>query len=435
MRIAKQDPFIIKKFKAGMLIVYILSVLVACTLTFFIPRYLIKEQVKHDLISAFMGVNNSITSLNYSKTKPITEGILSKNEILYIVKSGRMLYGSEINKKKTNYRNLELVMAKQATKDNAVEVKLYVDINSRVNKYFKSIYIFVLPIILLMALLITLYSVSKLKKLTERLYSLIDNVKDFKTHGVDFNKIKIFNTDDEVGVLSKEFDKLSVELIKMRHKERQFVNDAAHELKTPLAIIEGNLSLIDKKSYSEEGKNVARELIKSTLFSAKALIDDMLDLNNEVIIVKEKLEEENISELLTQVIEDYKIIYTDFTFKTDLDPVMYPIIKLDFVKLSNILLENAVKYSTEDLKEIEVKIKKKGEKLLFSVTDYGMGMTRENVEKVFDKFWRADTSRARNTGGTGLGLSIAHKICEKYGFKISVASALNTGTTVTVEIG
>lgn len=428
-----KDSYILKKFRTGMLMIFAVMFLIVSLSGFLITKHFFSEQIKKDVVKQFMGVNKNIITSNSTKIYPITAGILEGREIVYIVKETEVIYKSKTNKS-DNDRDLELIIAKSPTQKNPIEVKLYIDMKKRVNNYLKVYYIFLIPLIFIFGLVITLFAISRLYNLTERLYRFIDNVKDFEGHGVDFNRIKVYNSDDEVGILSKEFDKLSKELVRMRHKERQFVNDASHELKTPLAIIEGNLALLDKKGYSEESKSMVKENIKSTIFDMKAVIDNMMDLVHEEIIVKDKIESENVSEILGQVVEDYKIIYSDFTFKTDFDSVTYPILKLDLVKLANILFENAVKYSTEDLKEIEIKLKQKGEKIFFSVTDYGIGIAPENVSKVFDKFWREDTSRSRTTGGAGLGLSIAKKICEKYNFKIHTSSTLNMGTTVMVEM-
>jgi two-component system, OmpR family, sensor histidine kinase ArlS len=434
MKIEWKNSFILKKFRISIIVVFLVTFVILSLISFFISKNIIQSQVKSDLTKQFMGVNNSIITQGSNRITPITSGILEENEIVYVIKEGAVLYKPKMQNEQVNDRNLDLVIAKSPNGNNLIEVKLYVNMEKRVNRYFSVIYIFLIPLMFILGLIIVLSSLFIMKKFTRKLYMVIENVKDFDSHGIDFNKIKTYSTGEEAGILSREFDKLSSEIVRLRHKERQFVNDAAHELRTPLAIIEGNLSIMDKKSYTEEGKNVARELIRNSLYSAKALIEDMLDLNQEEIIVKEKLTQENITEILTEVLEDYKKIYSDFIFKADFEEVSYPIRKLDFVKLINIIMENAVKYSTEELKEIEVKLKSKGKKYYLSVTDYGIGMTRENVELVFDKFWRADASRARNTGGTGLGLSIAHKICEKYKFNINVASMPNIGTTITIEL-
>lgn len=430
-RIEWKNSFILRKFKIAILLVLVMIFSIIALSTYFVTKHVIEEQVKNDLIKQFMGVNKNIITSNVYKISPITSGIIENNEIVYITKNGKPLYETSV---KSNNSNLVMVNATGLTKNNRIVVKLYVDMEKRVEKYFGIFYKFVIPLILIFGLLITLFSILLVKRLTDKLNKFIDNVGGLKNYGLEYNDITVYETGDEVGILSKEFNNLVEELRRMNNKQRQFVNDAAHELRTPLSIIEGNLNLLDKRGYSAEGKNVAKELVMSSIYTARTIVEDMLDLTHEEIIVKEKLEPINISEVILEIIDDYKNIYENYTFKTDIDNVVYPIRKLDIAKLANILLENAVKYSTKDLKEIEVKIKQKGLKIFFIVTDYGIGMTRENAEKAFDLFWTGDKLRSHNKGRVGIGLTIAKKICTKYCFKINVASEINIGTTVTVEL-
>lgn len=431
-KIEWKNSFILRRFARIIGIVFIGIAIIITLSTYFVTKHVIKEVVKTDLVKQFTSANKNMFTEGQSKIKVLTNGILEKTERVYITKDNTLIYGVPV--KNNNGDNLELVDVKGIAKENKIIVKLYVNLDKRIEKYFSVFYKFVIPTILIFGLIITLFSIILLRKLTEKLYSFVRNVRDFKEYGLEFNELITFETEDEAGVLSREFESLVIALRKMNQKQRQFVNDAAHELRVPLSVIEGNLHLLDKRGYDAEGKAAAKELVMSNIYTVKTLVDDMLDLTHEEIIIKEKLEDTNISEIVFEIIDDYKKIYTNYSFKTDIDVASFPIQQLDIVKLTNVLLENAIKYSTEDLKEIEVKIKQKSKKTLLIVTDYGIGMNEESVEKAFDLFWRADGSRSRDKGGVGVGLTLAKKICDKYNSKISITSGIGTGTTVTVEL-
>jgi signal transduction histidine kinase len=207
---------------------------------------------------------------------------------------------------------------------------------------------------------------------------------------------------------------------KNMEEQKMFVSDASHELRTPLTSLktEIEVALRDKKITLADTKH----LLKSNLED----VDRMQKLSNYLLTLNgyesgQNLEKEKIDlkDVATKAIGNRKI-------KTDLQKSMVNANYDSMVELTTILIDNAVKYGKG--KEVLVKA---GDKKL-SVTDHGVGMGKEDLPHIFDRFYRSDKSRG--TEGYGLGLSIAKSIAEANGGTIKVKSTLGKGSTFTVSL-
>ena len=204
-------------------------------------------------------------------------------------------------------------------------------------------------------------------------------------------------------------------------KQKQFVSNASHELKTPLTIISANTDVLMRKNNNDEWVNNIKEQTKRL----EILINDMLEMakmdENKPILNKEEF---NLSDEIIQntlpfdavAFEKEKIINLDvtpnLTYFGDVQSVK---------KIVNILLDNAVKY-TDEGGVISVKLIKKGSKIVLSVCNTGSLIDEKEAHKIFQRFYRADNSRSRQSGGSGLGLSIAKAIADVNKWKISATS-------------
>ncbi|MDL2276495.1 HAMP domain-containing histidine kinase [Breznakia sp. OttesenSCG-928-G09] len=220
-------------------------------------------------------------------------------------------------------------------------------------------------------------------------------------------------------------------------KQKQFVSDASHELKTPLTIINTNIDLV----LSNEKDQVTNQ--KKWLINIKDETSRMTKLTNNLLYLA-KLDDHNIQAL-----------YHDFDFSSTLEEATLSIEGIAFEKgleiKSNIqkniiihgsseqlrqviiiLLDNAIKYS-ENTNKIEVLLTKQNKKAILEVINYGTSIDQEQQEKLFDRFYRADDSRNSQTGGHGLGLSIAKDIIQKHQGNILLNSH-NHKTTIRVHL-
>lgn len=219
------------------------------------------------------------------------------------------------------------------------------------------------------------------------------------------------------------------------NKQKQFVADASHELKTPLTVILANNNIM----MSHKDSKVEDEIkwLQSTEDEAqhmKKLIDQMLFLaKSDAENSKTELTKVNVSE----IIEASSLNFEPIAFEKGilLDCEIEPDIIADsnatmLNQLSHILIDNAVKYSASS-GIVKIKLLSRNDKLIFSVNNYGNVISKEELAHIFDRFYRAEKSRT--TKGYGLGLSIAQNITNCIGGKISVESSEDKGTTFSVE--
>lgn len=221
-------------------------------------------------------------------------------------------------------------------------------------------------------------------------------------------------------------------------KQTEFVQNAAHELRTPLTIIQGkeelllqepNAKIIDK---SEDLNIIMKETKRLTKLIKELMILAMAD-SNELKMRKDKV---NIDSLISETIIPYQDFAQMQHKKIDLDLQYNKEANLDRNKINEllvILLDNAIKYTSEN-DTITVKTYQKDGKLVMEVADTGIGISKEATKHIFERFYREDKARSRETGGTGLGLSIAHTIVKLHGGNIRIVNNEPKGTRVIVKI-
>ncbi len=221
---------------------------------------------------------------------------------------------------------------------------------------------------------------------------------------------------------------------RMVKEQKEFISNASHELRTPLTSLktEIEVALRDKKLSSVQAKNILKSNLDD-INSMQRLSNYLLKLhrfeNSEVDMKMDKIDLGNV---ISRVIKS-KGSYA----KQNKIRIVKNIAKVyvngneDYItELASILIENAIKYSGK-AKKIEVSTKKGG---FLVVRDFGIGIAKNDLPHVFDRFYRADSSRSKETAeGFGLGLSIAKSITERLGAKIKVQSKMGDGTTFSVQ--
>lgn len=230
-----------------------------------------------------------------------------------------------------------------------------------------------------------------------------------------------------------------IPVIKSWKRQREFVADASHELRTPLAVVQANLEVV--KGSPEETVESQRYWIDNAYDESlrmNKMIQDLLFLarvdsgQNEL-----EKEEVDLTFLLHDVNEKLMPLASNQEIQLFGDVEENLMIQGDpnrIHQLMVILIDNAIKYSKS-----KTQIVVRGKKLnrhgvLIEVIDHGIGMQQEDIERVFDRFYRSDKVRSREQGGTGLGLSIAKWIVDMHRGKISMESRPGEGTKVTVQL-
>jgi len=222
-------------------------------------------------------------------------------------------------------------------------------------------------------------------------------------------------------------------------KQKQFIADASHELKTPLAIINANSdALLANQEETIKSQKKWLDYIKSQIDRMSKLVNDLLylakteDTNSKIFYIPF-----NISEVVSDVILSMEAVAFEKDIRLLQDIEANIIIKSDCEKIKQvvtILVDNAIKY-TDEKGHIDIMLKKTRHQLVFSIKNSGKGIPKENITKLFDRFYRADSARTQENGGYGLGLSIAKAIIDRLDGKIYADSVKDEGATFTFILG
>ena len=222
-------------------------------------------------------------------------------------------------------------------------------------------------------------------------------------------------------------------------KQRQFAADASHELRTPLAVVmaSADLLLMDQTIKSPFLKQVIED-VKSEVQKMSKLVSDLLMVarsdNNALKVTIKKFD---LGEMLNQNIRMMTPLAEKKNIKLSGENIQKVEMQADEQKIKQlilILVDNAIKYTPEG-GDVTVGIESIDDgKVTFFVQDSGIGIAKEDQDKVFERFYRVDKARSREIGGNGLGLSIASEIVRLHEGKISVESELGQGTKFIVEL-
>lgn len=214
-------------------------------------------------------------------------------------------------------------------------------------------------------------------------------------------------------------------------KQKRFISDASHELKTPLSIINASADVLENDATNSKWI----QNIKNQTARMDVLVQDMLALSKleegSTALIKEEF---NLSEEITNNVLPFEAITFENNKKISYEIQDNIIVKTDrnsVKKLVNILLDNAVKYAS-DGGEIVVRLVKQKGKIIFAVHNSGSEVPDKDSAKVFERFYRADPSRSRDCGGSGLGLAIAKNLAVTNKWKIYANSIYGVSMTITV---
>jgi len=244
---------------------------------------------------------------------------------------------------------------------------------------------------------------------------------------------------DEIGELANTFNYMSKNLADMTKVRRELTADISHELRSPLSRIRVYAeSLIDKVVEDEKEKEMHLQAICDEVDDLDLLIGDLLELSK---LELDKIEMEyypaNIREVISSVVSKMTPLAKKrgVTVEVDVEEKI-PEILLDGKRISRVLsnlLDNSLKY-TNNHGKIRIVATEKENSVEVNVEDNGKGIPEEELPFIFERFYRIDKSRARETGGTGLGLAIAKQIIKAHGGEIFVKSKIGVGTTVTFTL-
>lgn len=234
-----------------------------------------------------------------------------------------------------------------------------------------------------------------------------------------------------VPIVSYFMAKAAIKPIRKSYEAQQrFLDGAAHELRTPLSIIQGELELALSRSRTvREYREALSESLEAT-HSLIRLSNDLLLLGGEPSQLPARYQKFSLSTLLVSMSESGSFKSSRLVWKVASDIEVLGSSSLIERAVSN-LIENSLKYDTTGA-EVEVSLNRYNHDAIIRVRDRGPGMSAEHVSTAFDRFWRAPESQ--NVSGHGLGLSIVQEICRAHRGKAVIESTLGQGTTVTLQL-
>ena len=235
----------------------------------------------------------------------------------------------------------------------------------------------------------------------------------------------------EVGVLAAAFDRMLARLERAFARQRDFVSDASHELRTPLAVLRAQVELLDRET-DEPRRHEGTVTLLRRLDEMDRLVADMLTLASAEagrLVEPQPIDLADFFEDLRRDLplfgeRDFHLQAIEGTLHADPDRL---------TQVLRNLVRNAVSHTTSD-DRVDVVSRVNGERLTISVSDAGPGIAPDHLEHVFERFYRAEESRSRDSGGSGLGLAIARAIVEAHGGRIWAESRPPSGTTISLEL-
>jgi signal transduction histidine kinase len=280
---------------------------------------------------------------------------------------------------------------------------------------------------IIMVVINTKYLVKPIANLTKATKSLADG---------DFNVKLEVTRHDEIGNLSHSFLRMARKLEQMDEMRKEFISNISHDIQSPLSNIKGYTNLLETDSISKEERFqyvsiINGEIRRLSTLTKQLLLLASLDRNEELM----KKKTFNLGQQLKELVRNYQWSVSD---KEIMLSYSLPDMEIfgDPSLLNTVwdnLLSNAIKYNKPN-ENIEISIEEKEEKVIVIFEDTGIGMNDTELDRIFDRFYRADKARTRTVEGTGLGLSIVKTIIDLHGGRIHVRSKENEGTTFIVEL-
>ncbi|MEH7254204.1 HAMP domain-containing sensor histidine kinase [Neobacillus niacini] len=360
---------------------------------------------------------SAVTSLeeqDLSKRKPV----FYRNEVNKTIKYQSQPYifnSMPIILQDGSVANLQITKSMESATDNLSILRLV---------------LFMVTLIALIPVLISSRFLSNL--ITNPVTSMIKTMTEIRQSG-RFKTLKLEGkSKDELFQMGLTFNHM-IELLEINfEKQQQFVSNASHELKTPLTIIESYASLLKRRGLNEPQLfTESIEAIHSESIRMKDMTEQLLMLARNQEQWNIELNQVNLQELLYQTVNTFKNAYhreIQMISKNE-TPLIITTDEKKLKQLLFIFLDNARKYSDA---AISVEAGFENDAVTIKIIDRGVGISDNDLPKVFDRFYRVDKARTRKQGGSGLGLSIAKEIADALGVRIHLESKIGVGTTATL---
>ncbi len=250
----------------------------------------------------------------------------------------------------------------------------------------------------------------------------------------DFSMKMDYKGNDEIGVLAQNFNLMTTELGNMEYLRKDFISSVSHELKTPIASIQGFAEMLQDKTLSEENFHAYTTIIIEETKRLSHLSSNMLRLSKlDHQFIPESTKPFSLDEQIRRsiVLLEEKWSRKNLELDIELDEIVYTGDEALIQQIWLNLIENAIKFSAES-GTIFIQAKKTSNEVVAEIKDQGIGISKIDQGRIFEKFFQADVSHSQE--GSGLGLAIVKKIVEIYAGEIYFTSEMGQGTTFVVKL-
>jgi signal transduction histidine kinase len=307
------------------------------------------------------------------------------------------------------------------------------ELDAQQGELIKSLQYNVLSITMVLELVVIVFSLAFANAFSIRLRRILSSMRIIR-EGEYSHKVAM-GGNDELTLLGEEFNDLTDRLQASENRRRQFVSDASHELKTPLAsikllsdsILQNEMSMDTVHEFVED---IGKEADRLNRMSQKLLnlsrTESVEDDVGEIVYMAPTVQ--RVVLMLDAIAQENKIrIETDLTQDS---PIL--ILEDDLYQIAFNLVENGIKYNTPG-GVLKIRLLQEDDMGVLQVEDSGVGIPSEALEHIFERFYRVDKARSRKSGGSGLGLAIVRSMVQRNGGEISVESNMGIGSTFTVR--
>lgn len=271
-------------------------------------------------------------------------------------------------------------------------------------------------------------------KALEPVRALSSQVRNINMNNLD-EAIEVPQTKDELAELTISFNEMTDKLAQAFAVQKRFSADAAHELRTPLAVLQTKLDVFEKKKVHTDADYAAlTEAFKKQVSRLRVLVTELLDIAN----MEHEVQRQDIGlkELLNDIVKDLSVVARDKDVSITIDGGGYHISgerEMLYRAFYN-LIENAIKYNVSGGSvNIEITEQDK-DSVTVAIKDTGIGIPNELKTQIFTPFYRVDKSRSRKMGGSGLGLALVYGIVKKHSGVIAVSDNPDAGSCFTITL-
>lgn len=459
-----------RKITAFVLILLMIVILVIILSVYFISKSFYKEhlaeEVEHRIIShsAAMQTRFDIDTITHILTMEQTElvhlilydrffsPIVFSDHVSDDVLENYQEWVKEVTQTEVTYQQFPVTQYIESGKgfhiphvwsvnpiivDGAIEAYLFIDQDTG---EFQKTKVKLIKLLILMGflsfiigLLLTVYLTRKISKPLHVMGKI--------THQIakgDFDTSLNVHGDDEVGQLAKDIGLMAKQLKEYRDSRQQFLSNVSHDLRTPLTYIKGYSALMrDTQEMNEDQWKRNVDVIYKEATRMEHLVKDLFQLTKlDVGQIEFDIESVKIISWLLSIIESKQLMFDNHSVKCQLhyddENIQANIDKERMTQVINNLLENSIRYTKNG--KITLSVRKEKERVKIEISDTGIGIPKEDLPYIWERFYRVDRSRSTDLGGSGLGLAIVKELVELHGGTIEVNSIYGKGTTFTIQL-